>query len=179
MPATPGTDLIIEHQERRFSQKHKRVVNTLRAMLQAEGVEVEEQPEGIEWEIPQNPDEWEQATRAAAARPGVAGRITDVIDRLVAAGRPSSDSTQLAGPSGTYHPVTSPEPARRDWSDDGEVDENDAEVHAATSRKRKRPRNPFILDEAEVDEAEEEEEEEGELEELDTDYNDYEFIDDD
>ena len=183
MPATPGTDLIIEHQERRFSQKHKRVVKTLRAMLQAEGVEVEEQPEGIEWEIPQNPDEWEQVARAAAARPGVAGRITDVIERLVAAGRPPNDSTQRAGPSGTYHPVPSPEPAWRDWSDEDEVDENNFEAHAATSRKRKRPRNPFILDEAveaaEDDEEEEEEEEEGKLEELDTDYNDYEFIDDD
>ena len=74
--------------------------------------------------------------------------------------------------------MPSPEPSRRDWSDEDEGDENNFEAHAATSRKRKRLRNPFILDEAEVDEAEEEEEE-GELEEFDTDYNDYEFIDDD
>ena len=43
MPATPGTDLIIEHQERRFIQKHNRVVKKLRAMQQAEGLEMEEQ----------------------------------------------------------------------------------------------------------------------------------------
>ena len=77
MPAAPGTDLIIEHQERRFIMNHKRVVKKLRAMLQAEGVQEEEQqPEEMELEIPDNLDEWEQAARAAAARPGVAGRIT-------------------------------------------------------------------------------------------------------
>ena len=93
MPATSGTDLIIEHQKRRFNQNHKRVVKKLREVPQAEGVE--KQPEELELEIPQNPDEWEQAARAAAARPGVVGWITDVIDRLVAAGRLCSDSTQL------------------------------------------------------------------------------------
>ena len=108
------------------------------------------------------------AARAAAARPGVTGRITDVIDRLIAAGRPIDDPPQRAGPSGTYHPPPSPEPAKRDSSDDN--DENDD----ATSRKRKRPRNPFILDEAE-----DYDDDEGELEELDADYYDYEFIDDD
>ena len=57
MPATPGTDLIIEHQERRFIQKHNRVVKKLRAMQHSEGVEVEEQqPEEIELEMPHNPD---------------------------------------------------------------------------------------------------------------------------
>ena len=127
MPAAPGTDLIIEHQERRFIRNHERVVKKLRAKLQAEGVEEEEQgePEELELEIPDNLDEWEQAVRAAAARPGVAGRITDVIDRLVAAaGRPIDDPPQRAGPSGTYHPPPSPEPVRRDSSDDN--DENDA-----------------------------------------------------
>ena len=134
-------------------------------------------------EIPQNPDEWEQAARAAASRPGVAGRITDVINRLVAAGRPPNDSSQRAGPSGTYHPMPSPEPSRCDWTDEDEVDENIFEAHAATSRKRKHLRNPFILDKtvdaAEVDDEEEVEEKEIELKKFDTDYNDYEFIDDD
>ena len=173
MPETPGTNLIITHQERRDIQNHKRVIKKMRAMLQAEGLEEKEQPEEIELEIPHSLDEWEQAARAAAARPGVAGRITDVIDRLVAAGRPITNSPQRAGPSGTYHPVPSPEPSRPDSSDDGEVDENDFEAHAATSRKRKRPRNPFILYEAaEAEDDEEEEEELGELDEFDTDYND-------
>ena len=74
MPAVPGTDLIIEHQERRFIRNHERVVEKLRAMLQSEGAE--EEPEELEMEIPDNPDEWEQAAREAAERPGVAGRIT-------------------------------------------------------------------------------------------------------
>ena len=159
MPAAPGTDLIIEHQERRFIRNHERVVKKLRAKLQAEGVE--EEPEEGEMKIPDNPDVWEQAAREAAARPGVAGRITDVIDRLVAAGRPIDDFSERAGPSGTYHPPSSPVPARRDSS---ESDKNDAEAHAATSRKRKRPRNPFILDDAA------ENDDEGGL---DIDYNDY------
>ena len=122
----------------------------------------------MELEIPENLEEWEQVAHAAAARPGVVGRITDVIDRLVAAGRPIDDPPQRAGPSGTYHPPPSPEPAR---SDSSENDENDAE--AATSRKRKCPRNPFILDEAEE---EGDDDDEGEV---DTDVNDYDFIDDD
>ena len=55
MPAAPGTDLIIEHQERRFIQNHERVVKKLRAMTQAEGVK--QQPEELELEIPNNMDE--------------------------------------------------------------------------------------------------------------------------
>ena len=179
MPATPGTDLIIEHQERRFIQSQKRVVKKLRAMLQAEGAEAEQEPKGLELEIRDNLDEWEQVAREEAARPGIAGRITDVIDRLVGTGRPISDSPQRAGPSGTYHPVASPVSAQRDSSDDGEVDENDPEARAATSRKRKRPRNPFILDEAAADDDDEHDAEDYEQEQFNTDYNDYEFIDDD
>ena len=146
-------------------------------------------------EIPHNIDEWEQAARTAEQRPGIAGRLTDVIDRLVAAGRPISDSPQRAGPSGTYqhslihttyqHSSTyfhsgvrperkSPVPAWRASSDD-EVDENDAEPSAAMSRTRKRPRNPFILDEAEDDE---DDDPDDQMEEFDSDYSDYEFIDD-
>ena len=80
-----------------------RVVKKLRTIREAEGVEEEEEePEELELEIPDNLDEWEQAARAAAARPGVAGRITDVIDRLFApAGRPIDEPPQRAGPSGT------------------------------------------------------------------------------
>ena len=162
MPAAPGTDLIIEHREQRFIKNHERVLKKLRVMPQAE-------PEELELEIPENLEEWEQVARAAAARPGVVGRFTDVINRLVAAEQPIDDPPQLAGPSGTFHPPQSPEPARRDSS---ENDEND--VEAATSRKRKRPKNPFILDEAE-----EEDDDDDEEEEVDNDVNDYDFIDDD
>ena len=159
MPAAPGPDLIIEHRERRFIKNHERVLKKLRVMQQAEGVE--EQPEELEMEIPDNHDDREQAARATAARPGVAGRITDVNARLAAAGRPIDDFPERAGPSGTYHPPPSPEPARRDSSDDDEDD-------AATSRKRNRPRNPFILNEAEEDDDDERE--------FDNDYDDYYFI---
>ena len=72
-------------------------------MQKSEGIE-EEKPEDLEMEITDNPDEWEEAARKAAARPGDAERITDVIDRLVAAGRPIDDYPERAGPSGTYHP---------------------------------------------------------------------------
>ena len=164
MPAAPGTDLIIEHREERFIKNHERVLKKLRVMQQPE-------PEELELEIPDNLDEWEQVARAAAARPGVVGRLTDVIDRLVAAGRPIDDPPERAGPSGTYHPPPSSEPAGSDSS------ENDENVPvAATSRKRKRPRNPFILDEAEDQDDEEENEEE---EDIEPDYNDVDFIDDD
>ena len=126
------------------------------------------EPEEFELEIPENLEEWEHVARAAAARPGVVGRIIDVIDRLVAAGRPIDDPPQRAGPSGTYHPAASPEPTES---------ENDENVPvAATSRKRKRPRNPFILDEAENEDDEEENKEE---EDIEPDYNDVDFIDDD
>ena len=54
-------------------------------------------------------------------------------------------------------------PARRDSSDDDEIDTE------AAVRTCKRPKNPFVLDEAEDDD------EEGES---DNDYNYYEFIDD-
>ena len=163
MPEAPGTDLIIEHRERRFIKNHERVIKKLQAMPQAE--RVEDQPEDVEMEFPGNLDQWEQAASEAAARPGVVGRITDVIDRLIAAGGPIDDPHERAGPSGTYRPPPSPEPVRRDSSDD---EENET----ATARNRNRPKNPFILDEAEEDE----DEDEGEL---DTDYNDYNFIADD
>ena len=118
MPAAPGTDLIIEHQERRFIQNHEKVVKKLRSMTQAEGVE--EQPEELEMEIPDNLNEWEQAARKTAARPGVVGRHTNDIDHLVAAGRPIDDQPERAGPSGTYQPPPSPGPARRDSSENDE-----------------------------------------------------------
>ena len=94
MPAAPGTDLIIEHQEQRFKLNHERVVKKLRAMPQAEGVE--EQPEELEMEIPDILDEREQAARESAARPGVVGRITDIIDRLAATRRPIDAPPQRA-----------------------------------------------------------------------------------
>ena len=132
----------------------------LRTMLQAEEEEeAEEDPEEVKLEIPDNLDEWEQVARAAAAHPGIAGRISDVIDRLVAADRLVINSPQRAGPSGMCRLTLSPLPVRRDSSNDGEVDEN-----AATSRKRKRPKNPFILDEAAAAEDDENEGEDYELE---------------
>ena len=96
MHETHGTDQIIKQQERRFIQRHQRVVKKLRAMERAEE---EEQPEDRVLEIPHNMDEWERAAPAATERPRIAGRLSDVIDRLVAAGPPISDSPQRVGQS--------------------------------------------------------------------------------
>ena len=78
----------------------------------------EQEPEEQVLKIPHNLNELEQTARAVAARHGIAGRITDVIYHLVAAGQPISDSHQLADPSGTYYPVTSQVPARRGSNND-------------------------------------------------------------
>ena len=83
MPELPGTDIIIEHREERFKNKHARVAKKLRAM--ATDPELDEE----ELEIPGDLAEagnWEEAERAAAERPGVDGRIGDVIERLIAQG---------------------------------------------------------------------------------------------
>ena len=84
MPELPGTDIIIEHREERFKNKHARVIKKLRAMAPDP-----EQDEDEELEIPGDLAEagnWEEAARAAAERPGVDGRIGSVIERLIAQG---------------------------------------------------------------------------------------------
>ena len=122
-------------------------------------------------EIPHNLDEWEHAARGEAALPGIAGTITDVIDRLIASGRLNNDPQQRAGPSVTNRRILVVAPSRRDSSDDlDDEDEQQEKPKAAMERAQKRPRNPFILEEADDDEA-------VEIDAIETEYNDYEFID--
>ena len=169
MPVASETDLIIEHQERRVILLHQGVVKKLKAMLKDEDAQAEDEQD-IQLEIKHNLDEWKQVARKAAARPGIAGKINDVIDSLVAAGRPNSDSlpAERVGPSGINQLNFSAASARANSSDD------DDEPQAGASGMRKRPRNPFILDETE--EAADNDEE---LEAFHYHYNDYEFLDDD
>ena len=83
MPELPGTDIIIEHREQRFKNKHARVVKKLRAM--PTDPELDEEEMEIPGDLAEAGD-WEEAARAAAERPGVGGRIGDVIERLIAQG---------------------------------------------------------------------------------------------
>ena len=172
MPETPGNDLIIEHQERRFNQRHQRVVKKLWDMAGAkEELEAEKQEAVLK--ILHNSEEWVKAAREAASRPGIAGRITEVIDRLSGAGQPISDLSQRAESSGTNQPIQSLASSLRDSSDDDYEERQDP-----IQRTRKRPKNPFILDEAiEADDDDNDLGEEKE-EEIGCDYDDYEFIDD-
>ena len=179
MPELPGTDIIIEHREERFKNKHARVIKKLRAMAP------DPEPDEDDLEIPGDLAEagnWEEAERAAAERPGVDGRIGSVIERLIAQGcgrrtptpppvyidvrqhdQPSDNNlsnsnelpefteiTQRAGPSGTNHPDPHARRAQIDSSDEDEPPPRPVWPPPARSRKR---RNPFILDEAEADDA--------------------------
>ena len=83
MPELRGTDIIIEHREERFKNKHARIAKKLRAMAP------DPEPDEDELEIPGDLAEGgnrEEAERAAAERPGVDGRISSVIKRLIAQG---------------------------------------------------------------------------------------------
>ena len=82
MPELPGTDIIIECEER-FKNKHVRVIKKLRAM--APDPEPDEEDLEISGDLAEG-GKWEEAERAAAERPGVDGRISSVIERLIAQG---------------------------------------------------------------------------------------------
>ena len=108
----------------------------------------------------------------SCSTPGIAGRLTEVIERLAPAIRPNLFTLHGPGPSRTKQLDQKSAPMRHDSSDD---DDDDDDPQPATTRSRKRPKNPFILDEAiEADNNGEEENAD-----LECDYNDYEFIDDD
>ena len=111
-------------------------------MPKAENAE-EVKMENPELKIIHSLDEREQAARAAAARNGIAERITEVIYRLVAAGRFTSNSTLRAGPSGMNHFVPVATPRGGD-----SIDCDDDQSQAASSRIRKRQRNSFIVADA-------------------------------
>ena len=144
----PGSDLIIEHRERRFLQKHARVAKKLSALPGHHGDHETDSAEGeekIPGDVALSNGDWDKAAKMAAARPGVSGRIKDVLQRLFAAGRPVSPPpvfiAQRAGPSGTHRPDPKAKRALIYSSDD---DDDDMPVR----RHCKRAGNPLDLDEA-------------------------------
>jgi hypothetical protein len=82
-PEFPVTDIIIEHREQRFLNRHKRILKKLRAI--PIDPELDEEEMKIPGDLAESGD-WEQAARAAAERPGVGGRIGDVFEHLIAQG---------------------------------------------------------------------------------------------
>ena len=98
-----------------------------------------EEEEEIPGDVALSTGDWDKAAKVAAARPGVPGRIEDVLQRLFAAGRPVSPppppvfDTQRAGPSGTHRPYPKAKRALIYSSDD----DDDVPVR----RHRKRTRN--------------------------------------
>ena len=104
----PGAELIIRHPEERFARRHARVTRHLEL---AGAIEMEEElPDGdADGEL--HGDQLLMAERVAAARPGGAIRMGEVIERIIArdnlerqnssfARMPASTPPQRAGPSG-------------------------------------------------------------------------------
>ena len=104
----PGAALIIRHPEKRFARRHARVTRRLE-LVGALNLE-EELPDGdAEGEL--HRDQLLLTERVAAARPGGAIRMGDVIERIIArdklerpispaARMPEQPTPQRAGPSG-------------------------------------------------------------------------------
>ena len=104
----PGAELIIRHPEERFARRHARV--TKRLELAGQMYLGEELPDGdADGEL--HCDQLLVAERVAAARPGGAIRMGDVIERIIArdnlerlisplARMPEQPTPQRAGPSG-------------------------------------------------------------------------------
>ena len=111
----------------------------------------EEEEEEIPGDVALSTGDWDKAAKVAAERPGVPGRIEDVLQRLFAASRPVSPPpppppvfvAQRAGPSGTRRPDPKAKRALIYSSDEDDVDDD-----VPVRRRRKRARNPFVLDEA-------------------------------
>ena len=104
----PGAELIIRHPEERFARRHSRVTRRLELVG---AIEMDEQlPDGdADGEL--HIDQLLVAERVAAARPGGAIRICDVIDQIIArdnlerpisppARMPEPPTPQRVGPSG-------------------------------------------------------------------------------
>ena len=173
MPDAPGSDLIIERRERRFLQNHVRVAKKLATLPAPHGdLEVGSEDEEIPGDVALSTGDWDKAARAAAARPGVRGRVEDVLQRLIVAGRTVStppppplsqqpdtacqcpDASQRAGPSGTYHPDPKAKRAQvyssvdDDDEEDEDGDDEEEDDEPVRRRRRKGGRNPFVLYEA-------------------------------
>ena len=182
MPEAPGTDLVVENRERRYIRKHAYVVKKLLALPGHRGDQEEqeetEEPGEIPGDVALSTGDWDKAAQVAAARPGVTGRIDDMLQRLFAAGRPVSTpppqppvfDAQRAGPSATNHPEDKAKRARIDSTDtDGSGDD----IEPVRQVRSKRGRNPFILYEAADEENEGEDEKQEQEEEQEEKENDY------
>ena len=175
----PGAELIIRQREERFAHRRARVTRRLK-LAGAMDMEEEELPDGnSDGEL--HGDQLLVGERMAAARPGGAIRMGDVIERIIARDNrtrpvsppvrmPAPPTPQRAGPSGlnAYLP---PFRCRVDFSDEeepeppvwpprrprlefdvGDYEQEDIELEPPRRRKRARRRaNPFIDSEAGVD----------------------------
>jgi hypothetical protein len=110
MPDRIGETLIIKNREDRFLRKHRRVEKLLKAHKKATQVDdvdedFEEMPDG---DANGNLDgeQLAQAERAAASRPGAAGRLRDVIASIE--GRAAVDPVQACIDRGRLRPKVSP-----------------------------------------------------------------------
>ena len=169
----PGAELIIRHPEERFARRQARVIRRLKL---AGAMKMEEElPDG------DAVGELHGDQRVAAARPGGAIRMGEVIERIIAchnlerpvspaARMPAPPTQQHAGPSGVnahlpqfHRRVDSSdedEPERPEWPprlpqlefDDGDYEQVDTEIETLKRRNKARRRvNPFIDAEANVD----------------------------
>ena len=105
-PPEPDAVLIIRHPEERFARRHAQFTRRLEL---ANALDMEELPDGdADGEL--NGDQLLVAERVAAARPGSAFRMGDVIERIIArdnferpilppARMPEPSTPQCAGPS--------------------------------------------------------------------------------
>ena len=169
----PGAELIIQDPEERFARKHARVSKRLEL---ADAMKMEEElPDGdADGEL--HRDQLLIAERVAAARPGGAIRMGDVIERIIArdnlkrpnsppARMPAPFTPQRAGPSGLnahFPPFRrrvdssdEDEPERPMWPprrshlefDDGDYEqEDDTEQQPVRRRKSARRRANLFID---------------------------------
>ena len=169
----PGAELIIRHREERFIRKHARVTRRLEV---AGVMDMEEElPDGdADGEL--HGDQLLVAERVAAARPGGAIRMGDVIERIIARHRlerpvspparmPAPPTPQRAGPSGrnahappfrrrvdssdeeeAVRPVWPPRRPRLDLEEADYEQDENAEPEPQRRRKRARRRVNPFID---------------------------------
>jgi hypothetical protein len=114
IPEEPGSEILVEHREQRFRRKHARVVRKLASLAQLNDQATED--EAVHEPMPDaggdllDGVELQQAEREAAARPGLAVRMGEALENIIAhhgLARPVSPPLRMppvparrAGPSG-------------------------------------------------------------------------------
>ena len=169
----PGAELIIRHPEERFARKHARVSKRLE---RAGAMEIKEELPDGDGDGELHRDQRLMAERLAAARPGGAIRMGDVIERIISRDnleRPNSPparmrapfTPQRSGPSGLNAHLPrfrrrldssdEEEPERPVWPphrphlefDDGDYEqEDDTELQPVRRRKSARRRANLFID---------------------------------